>query len=168
MRDVPLLSPRSGRPGRLQLQRWQDLIEGYAKGHGLDFFETIFGGMGRGQAQTGGFPGFTTAPQSQLGQDVAYEVEISLTEAHQGTTRLVEIDGRRLDVKIPAGAETGTRVRVRGQGQNGIASGSVAISFFASRLSPTRALKERAITCTAPYRQISMRLSSAVRFACRR
>ena len=40
------------------------------------------------------------------------EVTISLTEAYQGTTRRIEMDGRRLEVKIPPGAKTGTKVRV--------------------------------------------------------
>ena len=44
----------------------------------------------------------------------AYQQEtvISLVEAYQGTTRRIEIDGRRLEVKIPPGARNGTKVRV--------------------------------------------------------
>jgi len=37
---------------------------------------------------------------------------ISRAEAYQGTARRVEIDARRLEVKIPPGAKTGTKVRV--------------------------------------------------------
>ena len=40
------------------------------------------------------------------------EITISLLEAFQGTTRRIEIDGRRLEVKIPRGARSGTKVRV--------------------------------------------------------
>ena len=43
-------------------------------------------------------------------------VEVTLEEAFSGATRLVEVDGRRLEVKIPAGVETGSRIRLRGQG----------------------------------------------------
>jgi curved DNA-binding protein len=39
-------------------------------------------------------------------------VTISLQEAFHGTTRRIELDGRQLEVKIPAGARTGTKVRV--------------------------------------------------------
>jgi curved DNA-binding protein len=39
-------------------------------------------------------------------------VTISLLEAYQGTTRRMELDGRQIEVKIPAGARTGTKVRV--------------------------------------------------------
>lgn len=52
--------------------------------------------------------------RSQRQSQPAYqqEVTISLTEAYQGTTRRIEVDGRRLEVKIPPGAKTGTKVRV--------------------------------------------------------
>jgi DnaJ-class molecular chaperone len=45
--------------------------------------------------------------------------EIGLEEAFHGTTRRVEIDGRRLEVKIPRGADTGTRIKLSGQGPGG-------------------------------------------------
>ncbi len=45
--------------------------------------------------------------------------EITLDEAYQGTTRLVEVDGKRLEVSIPAGADTGTRIRLTGKAPGG-------------------------------------------------
>ncbi len=45
--------------------------------------------------------------------------EIDLDEAFHGTTRLVEIDGKRLEVKIPPGADTGTRIRLTGKAPGG-------------------------------------------------
>ncbi len=42
-----------------------------------------------------------------------HPITISLHEAYHGTTRHIEINGRRLEVKIPPGARTGTRVRLR-------------------------------------------------------
>jgi DnaJ-class molecular chaperone len=45
--------------------------------------------------------------------------EISLTEAYRGTTRLVEVEGKRLEVSIPAGADTGTRIRLSGKAPGG-------------------------------------------------
>jgi len=45
--------------------------------------------------------------------------EITLEEAYQGTTRLVEVDGKRLEVSIPAGADTGTRIRLTGKAPGG-------------------------------------------------
>ena len=45
--------------------------------------------------------------------------EIGLEEAFHGTTRRVEIDGRRLEVTIPRGADTGTKIKLSGQGPGG-------------------------------------------------
>ncbi len=45
--------------------------------------------------------------------------EITLDEAYRGTTRLVEVDGKRLEIKIPKGAETGTRIKLTGRGPAG-------------------------------------------------
>jgi curved DNA-binding protein len=45
--------------------------------------------------------------------------EIGLEEAYHGTTRRVEIDGRRLDITIPRGADEGTRIKLTGQGPGG-------------------------------------------------
>jgi DnaJ-class molecular chaperone len=43
-------------------------------------------------------------------------IEVTLEDAFAGATRRVEIGGRRLDVTIPAGVESGSRIRLRGQG----------------------------------------------------
>jgi curved DNA-binding protein len=78
------------------------------------------GGGARGGA---GFGGFNYEPRSRRGQDLEHRIEINLAEAYHGTSRLLTKDGRRLEVKIPAGAKTGTRVRVRGEGSSGVAGG---------------------------------------------
>ena len=44
------------------------------------------------------------------------EAEITLEEAFHGTTRVVDVDGRRLEVKLPAGVDTGSRIRLSGKG----------------------------------------------------
>jgi DnaJ-class molecular chaperone len=45
--------------------------------------------------------------------------EVSLEEAFQGTTRLLEVGGRRLEVTIPRGVSTGSRVKLTGKGPAG-------------------------------------------------
>jgi curved DNA-binding protein len=73
-----------------------------------DFFEAVFGSMGQAAR---------SAPSK--GQDYHQEIEISLEEAFKGVTRVLGIGGRRIKVKIPRGAKTGTKVRVRGEGAAG-------------------------------------------------
>jgi curved DNA-binding protein len=62
--------------------------------------------MGSERARRGRTGERTQAPSYQS------EVTISLREAFQGTTRRIEVDGRRLEVKIPRGAHSGTKIRV--------------------------------------------------------
>lgn len=103
---------------RVQYGRPDDLNDLFGGGGFSDFFNAIFGDMGA--ASGGSRGGFRTSqPQGQIGQDIEQELEISLAEAYHGTTRLLSKDGRRLEVKIPAGAKTGTKVRMRGEGQPG-------------------------------------------------
>lgn len=81
-----------------------------------DFFSSIFGGMGG----ISGSPNIDARGRRvQPGrQPRAYEHEviISLHEAYHSSTRQVDLNGRRLDVKIPAGAKTGTKVRMKAVG----------------------------------------------------
>jgi len=50
-------------------------------------------------------------------RDFEQGVEISLEEAYHGTSRLIERSGQpTIEVKIPRGVKTGSRIRVRGQG----------------------------------------------------
>jgi curved DNA-binding protein len=52
-------------------------------------------------------------------------VEVSLEEAYHGTERTLTKGERRLTVKIPPGARTGTKVRVAGEGSLGQISGDL-------------------------------------------
>jgi curved DNA-binding protein len=85
-----------------------------------DFFEAIFGSMGQARAAT------------RPGQDYNQQVEITLEEAFKGTSRIMRIGGRRIEVKIPRGAKSGTKVRVRGEGapgQNGGPKGDLYLEI---------------------------------------
>lgn len=77
-----------------------------------DFFNAIFG-MGAGGIGAG-----RAAAAQRRGRDIEQPITISLREAHHGTTRPYSRNGKRLEVDIPAGARTGTRVRVVGQGEH--------------------------------------------------
>ncbi len=88
-----------------------------------DFFETFFGGGNGGFARSGR-TGRTARPTR--GQDVESAIEVTLAEAYQGVTRTLELtdqDGstHRLEVKIPAGVDDGSRIRIAEQGMQGTA-----------------------------------------------
>jgi len=85
-----------------------------------DFFESLFG-RGAGHGQRG-------QPRPRRGQDVQATVQIDLQTAFDGgRTRLAMHDpagGERvLEVKIPAGIQSGQVIRLAGQGQPGMAGG---------------------------------------------
>jgi len=116
-------APGEGQRVHVQYGAPEDL-EGIFGGGGAfsDFFASIFGGMG-GARPGGAREGYAYRPQPRRGQDYEHEVEITQREAYQGTTRILQKDGRRLEVTIPPGAKTGTRVRMSGEGGQGAASG---------------------------------------------
>jgi len=89
-----------------------------------DFFQSIFGGMGAPQARP------------RRGQDYTQPVEITLEEAFQGTTRMIQKDGRRLEVKIPPGVTTGSKVRVAGEGSPGIVGGASGDLYLEVKVLP--------------------------------
>ena len=110
-----------------------------------DFFRTFFGAAGgaetspasggRGSRPVGGasfedilaglnLEGAGGAPASRPnpahGQVTSEaDVELGLEEAFHGTSRLLEVDGKRLEVAVPRGVETGSRIRLRGKGAEG-------------------------------------------------
>lgn len=70
----------------------------------------------------GSGPGAASGPQRRrAARPAAAEAvaEITLDEAYHGTTRVVEVDGKRLEVTIPRGADTGTRIRLTGKAPGG-------------------------------------------------
>lgn len=77
-----------------------------------DLFEEIFGG--------GGSRGFGRE-RTRRGQDQEMSMQISFIEAALGAEKSIQLsDGRRLTVKIPEGVETGTRIKLTGQGAQGV------------------------------------------------
>jgi curved DNA-binding protein len=99
-----------GGPGNVRVEYGGDMGDLFGQMGGFsDFFQQIFGG------------GFGQAQRRQAARPQAYEqpVTITLEEAYRGGTRLMQLDGKRLEVKIPAGARSGTKVRMAGAGPAG-------------------------------------------------
>ncbi len=92
-----------GGSARVDMGGLEDFLGG--SGGFSDFFRRIFAGAPNVYQGTGqrSYPSRSVKPSFEQ------EAEITLLEAYQGTTRRVEIDGRRLDVKIPAGVKIGLK-----------------------------------------------------------
>jgi curved DNA-binding protein len=81
-------------------------------------FDDILAGMGLGgRAATGGPAGSARVAAAPAVHEAT--AEITLEEAFHGTTRLVEVEGKRLEVTIPPGADTGTRIKFTKRGPGG-------------------------------------------------
>jgi len=109
-----------------------------------EFFRTIFGdaGVRKGDIfssfdeESGGRRSRGPARGRASGQDVQAAIEVSLEEAYHGTPKTLELDGRRLEVKIPPGVDTGSRVRVAGVGPSSTAGGEAGDLYLAVTVRP--------------------------------
>jgi DnaJ-class molecular chaperone len=91
-----------------------------------DLFEGLFSGGQRrgGAAGPGGFGGFSgfgrrNAPPPK-GNDTAYRLAVSFEDAATLAEQRVTLsDGKTVSIKLPAGVEEGTKIRLAGKGQPG-------------------------------------------------
>ena len=106
-----------------------------------DFFTTFFGG-GMGGADVRGSAGARPGGgvRQRPGRDIENEIELSLEDAYNGTTQRLALtqDGHRrtVDVRFPAGVVTGSRVRVSGEGEQGIGGAQAGNLYLRVRLTP--------------------------------
>ncbi|BBE00077.1 J domain-containing protein [Sphingobium amiense] len=84
-----------------------------------DIFEGLFGGAGRRAGGGAGFGGFgRQAPPK--GANVAYRLAVQFVDAATlAPQRITLQDGKTIDLKLPAGVESGTQMRLSGKGQAG-------------------------------------------------
>jgi len=110
-----------------------DFGGGFSAGEGdfSNFFEQMFsGGMG-GHSGRGHYSGF-----QQKGDDLNVKVMVSLEDAVNGVKKTLNLsipktgsqghvrhESKQLQVKIPAGVKQGSRIRLSGQGLEGVGGG---------------------------------------------
>jgi curved DNA-binding protein len=104
-----------------------------------DFFRAFFGGeasaFSGGSGTPGGFDqvfefGDRGGAPRAVGRPEAHATaEVTLAEVARGAERMVSVDGRRLQVAIPAGVNDGSKIRLRGAvKQSGGPAGDVVIT----------------------------------------
>jgi curved DNA-binding protein len=123
-----------GNTQRVSPEEFEEIFGGGGGGFS-DFFETLFGGSTRPGA--GGFREYEYTPRPQCGRDHEHTLRITLEEAFHGTNRFIEWeDGRRIEAEIPRGVRTGSRVRLRGQGQPGMSGGQAGDLYIRIEVEP--------------------------------
>lgn len=118
----------------------QNLFGGGGESPFSSFFYTFFGGDQPG-AGPGGGGRYRTGGRSHRGQDFEEAIEITLEEAYSGTTRMFQMaDGRgkarRIEAKIPAGVQEGSKVRLAGQGSPGMGGGPAGDLYLVVHILP--------------------------------
>lgn len=94
-----------------------------------DIFSSFFGGGGFRAQGAGGikFPG----------RDELYQLEVDFIEAAKGAERVITLpNGKKLQVKIPAGIEEGKKLKFKGLGGEGRGGGSPGDAFVQISIRP--------------------------------
>ncbi len=103
-----------------------------------DFFQAFFGGEAD---LSGGIPGAGARPtRARRGQDAEYAMELTLEQAYSGVTQRLRLSGdageRTVNVRIPPGVDTGSRVRVAGEGGKGARGAAAGDLYLRVQVAP--------------------------------
>jgi curved DNA-binding protein len=127
-------------------------------GGASDFFRTFFGGGGF--AGAGGFGGGRGSSGVNLpGRDMEQPVQITFDEAYQGTKRILQKDGKKIEVDIKPGVKTGSRIRLAKQGTPGVGGGPMGDLFLSIEVLPDARFERNGDDLTV---QVPMDLYTAV------
>ena len=100
-----------------------------------DIFESIFGQMNGGR-------GGARASMDRSGEDALYRMTVDFKDAALGAEKDLSLpNGKRLQVKIPAGIDTGARLRFRGQGGQGVGKGAMGDAYVEISVIPSKFFK---------------------------
>lgn len=87
-----------------------------------DIFEGLFGGGrgGMGGGMGAGMGGKRPPPPPSKGADIQYRLRVPFVDAAtRADQRITLSDGKTIDLKLPAGVEDGTQMRLKGKGERG-------------------------------------------------
>ncbi|MFA6665389.1 MAG: DnaJ C-terminal domain-containing protein [Armatimonadota bacterium] len=119
-----------------------------------DFFDMLFGG------------GFGAAGRQQgpiRGENIEAQLDVTLGEAFAGTTKAFTISNgrggtKRLEVKIPAGVNEGSRIRLAGKGHPGPGGGPVGDLYLTIRMVPHPSFERKGDDL---YREVAVPFTTA-------
>jgi len=120
-----------GQGARGQQADLNDLFGG--GGDFSDFFTNIFGGAGAASRSRRRGP--------TRGQNFEQPIEIGLQDAYHGATLMLQKDGEKLEVKVPPGVNTGSKIRMSGQGAPGQGGGPAGDLFLNVTVRPDPAFE---------------------------
>lgn len=84
-----------------------------------------------------------SSPRAQKGQDISAELTIPFDLAVSGGKQIISINGQRLSVAIPQGAEDNKKIRLRGQGKPGIVGGAAGDLIVTLHVAPHPIFKRK-------------------------
>ena len=90
-----------------------------------DFFENLFGRMNN--SRSGG------KSRAYRGQDYQTELHLKLKDAARTHKQMIDVNGKKLRITVPAGIENGQQIKLKGQGgtgQNEGPAGDLYITFI--------------------------------------
>lgn len=135
--------PRFAAGGSSGAAGFEDLFGGMFSGGGApggaqfsgggfeDVLSGMFGGGGRG-----GPAGFRAGPRPQQGADISATTTLDFRSAVEGTTLTLDVGGRKINARFPAGVRDGQKIRMRGKGQPGSGGGPAGDLNVTVRVTP--------------------------------
>ena len=115
------------RAGQYQQQssgsRGARYADAQSEGDFSDFFESMFGGAGRGGS---------SRQAKYRGEDYTTEIHLELMEAYTTHKQTLTVNGKNIRITIPAGIENGQTIKISGHGgsgMNGGPNGDLYIAF---------------------------------------
>ncbi len=134
---------------------WSDWTSGSKSGHGAsgaysnfgdsfsgsggnmsDFFEKIFGGGFGKQTKN-------PKPAPKKGDDYETHVELTLEEAFKGVSRILNINGEKIDIKFKPGICEGQTLKITGKGIKGSYGGANGDLIIKVKLLPNDKVKRK-------------------------
>ena len=119
----------------------EEFEELFGSGGGFsDFFTNLFGGGDRKQnSGDRGGQQFYHQVRPRHGVDLEHSLQVRLLDAYHGAKRVLEWeDGRKIEVKVPRGVKTGSRVRIKGKGGVGTGGGMTGDLYLTIEVLPDK------------------------------